>query len=101
MTEQKNLLARLFVACWKDEALKTRFMSDPKAVLEEHGLDAPEGMEVKVVDAADNCLHIKLPAPPAEHMELSDKELTEAAGGSTTVTPNCNDTYYICTPGMM
>ena len=30
MTEQKNQLASLFAACWKDEALKARFMSDPK-----------------------------------------------------------------------
>ncbi len=27
MTEQKNQLASLFAACWKDEALKARFMS--------------------------------------------------------------------------
>jgi len=30
MTEQKNQLASLFAACWKDDALKARFMSDPK-----------------------------------------------------------------------
>ena len=28
MTEQKNQLASLFAACWKDEALKARFMSE-------------------------------------------------------------------------
>ena len=33
MTEERNRLAELFAACWKDEALKARFMSDPKAVL--------------------------------------------------------------------
>ena len=41
MTEQKNALTQLFAACWKNEALKARFMSDPKAVLKEHGLDVP------------------------------------------------------------
>ena len=50
MTEQKNQLATLFAACWKDEALKARFMSDPKAVLAEHGMDVPDGMDVKVVE---------------------------------------------------
>ena len=39
MTEQRNALAKLFAACWKDEALKQRFMSDPKAVLVEYGID--------------------------------------------------------------
>ena len=45
MTEKKNQLASLFAACWKDEALKARFMSDPKAVLAEHGMDVPDGMD--------------------------------------------------------
>ena len=82
MTEQKNALAQLFAACWKDEALKARLMADPKAVLKEHGLDVPDGIDVKVVENADDCVHITLPAPPAGHMDLSDEELSNAAGGS-------------------
>ena len=82
MTEQKNALTRLFAACWKDEALKARFISDPKAVLKEYGLDVPEGMDVKVVENADDCVHITLPASPAGNMDLSDDELSNAAGGS-------------------
>ena len=81
MTEQKNALAQLFAACWKDEALKARFMADPKAVLKEHGLDVPDGMDVKVVENADDCVHITLPAPPAGDHDLSDSELGNAAGG--------------------
>jgi hypothetical protein len=81
MTEQKNQLASLFAACWKDEALKARFMADPKAVLAEHGMPVPDGMDVKVVENADDCVHITLPAPPSGHMDLSDDELSNAAGG--------------------
>ena len=81
MTEQKNQLASLFAACWKDEALKARFMADPKAVLAEYDMDVPDGMDVKVVENADNCVHITMPAPPSGHMELSDEELSNAAGG--------------------
>ena len=33
VTEQRNAIAQLFAACWKDDPLKARFMSDPKAVL--------------------------------------------------------------------
>ena len=50
MTEQKNQLASLFAACWKDEALKARFMADPKAVLAEHGMDVPDGMVAEIID---------------------------------------------------
>ena len=81
MTEQKNALAQLFAACWKDEGLKARFMADPKSVLKEHGLDVPDNMDVKVVENADDCVHITLPARPAGHLDLSDDELNNAAGG--------------------
>jgi hypothetical protein len=59
-------------------------MSDPKAVLAEHGMDVPDGMDVKVVENADNCVHITMPAPPSGSMELSDEELSNAAGGVVT-----------------
>ena len=85
MTEQKNQLASLFAACWKDEALKARFMSDPKAVLAEYDMPVPDGMDVKVVENADNCVHITMPAPPSGSMELSDEELSNAAGGAIVV----------------
>ena len=81
MTEQKNALAELFTACWKDEALKARFMADPKAVLAEHGMSVPDGMNIKVVENSDSHVHITLPAPPDGHGDLSDDELSNAAGG--------------------
>jgi hypothetical protein len=81
MTEQKNALAQLFAACWKDEALKARFMSDPKSVLKDYGLEVPDGMDVKVVENADDSVHITLPAAPANVSDLSDEELSNAAGG--------------------
>ena len=81
MTEEKNTLAQLFAACWKDEALKARFMSDPKAVLAEYGMSVPDGMDVKVIENGDSHVHITLPAPPEGHINLSDDELRRAAGG--------------------
>ena len=84
MTEQKNALAQLFAACWKDEALKARFMADPKAVLAEYDMDVPDGIDVKVVENADDCVHMTLPAPPAGYASLTDEELRDAAGGCTT-----------------
>ena len=85
MTEERNFsktLAELFAACWKDDALKARFMSDPKAVLAEYDMPVPDGMDVKVVENADNCVHITMPAAPDGHHDLSDEELSAAAGGT-------------------
>ena len=81
MTEERNQLAELFAACWKDDTLKQRFMSDPKQVLVEHGMDVPDGMDVKVVENSDNTVHITLPMAPDGHHGLSDDELVAAAGG--------------------
>ena len=83
MTEQRNQLADLFAACWKDDALKARFMADPKAVLAERGIDMPDNIDVKVVENSDNTVHITLPVPPDGHHELSMEELSHAAGGTT------------------
>ena len=83
MTEERNQLAELFAACWKDEALKARFQSDPKAVLAEYGMDVPDGMDVNVVENTDNTVHITMPMAPAGAGELSDEELTNAAGGKS------------------
>jgi mersacidin/lichenicidin family type 2 lantibiotic len=50
-------------------------------VLKDYGLEVPDGMDVKVVENADDCVHITLPAAPAGSMDLSDDELSNAAGG--------------------
>lgn len=86
MTEPMKTLHHLFASCWKDDALKARFMADPAAVLAEHEIPVPEGLEVKVVENAHDCVHITMPARPAEYQNLSDDELRTAAGGTMTMT---------------
>ena len=84
MTEQNNAFAELFAACWKDDALKQRFMADPKAVLAERGIDMPDNIDVKVVENSDNTVHITMPMAPDGDGdgELSDEELGNVAGGT-------------------
>ena len=82
MTDETNKMNTLIAACWKDDALKQRFLSDPHAVLAEHGMDVPEGLNVKVVENVDNTVHVTLPAAPTANGDLSDEELENAAGGA-------------------
>ena len=96
MTEERNQLAELFAACWKDDALKQRFMSDPKAVLAEYDMPVPDGMDVKVVENADNCVHITMPMAPGGHHELSDEELSAAAGGCNGCSDNWTASWTTC-----
>ena len=43
MTSQNNQIASRFAACGRCEALKARFMANPRAALVEHGVDVPTG----------------------------------------------------------
>ena len=83
MTEERKALTDLFAACWKDDALKARFMADPKAVLAERGIDMPDNIDVKVVENSDNTVHITMPMAPDGHEDLSMEELSQAAGGTS------------------
>ena len=92
MTDETNKMNTLIAACWKDDALKQRFLSDPHAVLAEHGMDVPEGMNVNVVENTDNTVNVTLPAAPENMGELSDDELANAAGGASGNTNMCHNT---------
>ena len=81
MSNEGNPFSELFATCWKDDALKARFMAEPMVVLAERGIKLPEGIDVKVVENTDNTIHITLPVPPEGHDELSNEELANAAGG--------------------
>ncbi len=81
MPERRKAIADLFAACLKDEVLKRRFMADPRAVLAEYGMDLPDAMDVSVVESTGSTVHITLPAPPGGHQDLSDDDLSNAAGG--------------------
>jgi hypothetical protein len=49
-------------------------------VLAEYDVPFPDGIDVKVVENAENCVHITLPAPPGGSLDLSDDELSNAGG---------------------
>ena len=56
-------------------------MTDPKTVLKEYDMPVPEDLHIKVVENADDCVHITLPVPPEGLDSISDEELSHAAGG--------------------
>ena len=57
-------------------------MSDPKAVLAEYDMPVPDGMDVKVVENADNCVHITMPAGArADTMTFQMKNSVPLRGG--------------------
>ena len=82
MTEQQRFHDKqwsLIVAkAWADEDFKSRLLSNPKAVMREHGLEMALDVQVKVLEDTDQVIHFTLPANPSG--ELSEEELSPVAG---------------------
>ena len=71
-----------FAACWKDEALKARFTSDPGAVQVARGIGAPDELDVRGVENSDRMTHLTIPMSPEFHKgRPSDEGLVQAAAG--------------------
>ncbi|HET6880838.1 MAG TPA: NHLP leader peptide family RiPP precursor [Pirellulales bacterium] len=69
---------RLVARAWSDEELKQRLLNEPKTVLEEHGIDVPPGLELRIVEDTEEVCHLVLPPSPAG--DLLDEELTASIG---------------------
>jgi hypothetical protein len=75
------LWSRLVAKAWCDEALMKRLLSEPRDVLAEHGMEAPDGMEVEVVVGeevkaaadADGVRRFTISVGPPD--ELTDEDL--------------------------
>ena len=83
--------SQLTALAWADDKLRQRLITTPGAVLKEHGIEIPAGMEVRVVENTDKVHYLVLPAKPAGDVaELTSSQLAAVAGGVPAIT--------ICSP---
>jgi hypothetical protein len=75
----RKAYGQIIAKSWTDPAFASRLQRDPRTVLKEHGIDVPDGVEVRVVHSAPNEVHMPLPAKPSG--ELDDEHLKNVAGG--------------------
>jgi hypothetical protein len=83
----ENRFGEIISKCWGDAEFKKRFVSDPKKVLAEYGMDVPEGINVKVVENTEDTMYLTLPPKPdwKKGSELSDNQLDAVSGGAGTI----------------
>ena len=68
---------------FEDTDLRRHLEIDPRAALEERGIDVPSDMELRVAVNTDDILYIAMPPDP--NSVLSDENLGSVAGGTDNV----------------
>src|SRR5262245_54676255 len=79
--QQSKQWGQIVAQAWADENFKRRLLAEPAAVLKEHGIAMPPGVQVKVVENTDQVRYLTLPVHPVG--DLSEAELDRVAGGIT------------------
>ncbi|MBA3532693.1 MAG: NHLP leader peptide family natural product precursor [Ardenticatenales bacterium] len=83
-TQNPSVEMQLITRAWKDEAFKTRLVSNPREVLREYGEQVPDHLEIKVLEEGGNTRYFVLPQNPTDALEselLTDEALDAVAGG--------------------
>src|SRR5262249_8016021 len=71
--------SQIVAKAWADASFKQRLLSDPHAVLKEHGIEVPGGLQVRVMENTDSVRHVILPTKHSTD-ELSEDALSAVAG---------------------
>lgn len=64
-------------AWYKSFAYRSRAVSEPRAVLEEFGLELPESVEIRVWDSTSDIRYMVLPERPAGSEDMSEAQLAD------------------------
>ncbi len=76
--EQQKQWAKIVAKAWADDDYKKRLLDDPASVLKEEGMDVPEDVEFKCVEATETQAWLVLPPKPEYDIEEGEERL--AAG---------------------
>jgi len=71
MLSQQNY-SKIIAKTWSDAAFRQRFLSDPKSILRENGIEIPDSVDVSVKEGTGaGRIELELPPRPA-NIEDSD-----------------------------
>lgn len=62
--EQQKQWAKIVAKSWADEDYKQRLLADPANVMKDEGMEVPEGVEYKCVEATESQAWLILPPKP-------------------------------------
>lgn len=90
----KKVWNQVVAKAWTDPAFKKRQLTEPNAVLLEHGLEFAAKPKLHIVENTDDAVYLVLPSQRSE--ELSEADLERVAAGSEGISIAC---YKSSKPG--
>ncbi len=80
-----NQVSKLIARAWLDENFKAQFIANPRRILEEAGIDVPEGVDVRIdqfsqrwsIQQSEDMLRVvwTIPLPPRP-ADVTDEQVT-------------------------
>ena len=78
--ENQKQWAKIVAKAWADEDYKQRLLADPTSVMKEEGLEVPEGVKFKCVEATKSKTWLVLPPKPDGRVEEGEERLAAFNG---------------------
>jgi nitrile hydratase alpha subunit len=80
-TESKKKWQKVVAKAWMDEGYKQRLLKDPNVVLQEEGIEIPEGINFRVMEDSEKVRTLILPWPKVKEDNVDELEERLAAFG--------------------
>jgi hypothetical protein len=64
--EQAKKIQKVIAKAWLDDEYKRKLISNPMETLNEEGLEAPRGVEIRVVESTEKVVYLVLPPRPSD-----------------------------------
>lgn len=77
--QQAKVYGRIVSRTWTDETFKQHLLADPTTVLKAEGIQAPEGIELRLVEDSDTVMYVALPVEQSDG-SFKQRLLTDPAG---------------------
>lgn len=80
--ENQKKWAQIVAKAWIDPQFKSKLLSHPETILEEHGITFQKNMKCKVIEAHKNEICFVLPVKPEGNLSETELRNIAAAGAS-------------------
>lgn len=73
--EQQKQWAKIVAKAWADEDYKQRLLADPAGLMKDEGMEVPDGVDIKCVEATESKAWLVLPPKPEGGVEEGEERL--------------------------